>query len=162
MEGVVVGVDDPEADDVRRLLEAHFTYSSEHSPPDEVHVLTPARLKARDVSFFSIRKDGQLLAVGALKQLDETHGEVKSMHTAEVARGRGLGRTMVNHLLAVARSRGYERVSLETSTAQAYVHARALYESVGFETSEPFAPYRSSPNSVCMTLKLEPRGRPGC
>jgi putative acetyltransferase len=158
MEGVFVGVDDPEADDVRELLEAHLTYSTEHSPLDQVHVLTPARLKANDVSFFSIRKDGQLLAVGALKQLDETHGEVKSMHTAEVARNRGLGRIMVNHLLAVARSRGYERVSLETSTADVYARARALYESVGFKTTEPFAPYRSSPDSVCMTLKLDPRG----
>lgn len=155
MEELVVAVDDPEADDVRDLLEAHLSHASKHSPLDEVHVLAPARLKARDVSFFSIRRDGQLLVVGALRQLDEAHGEVKSMHTAEVARGRGLGRTMVNHLLAVARARGYERVSLETSTAQAFAPARALYESVGFETTEPFADYRSSPNSVCMTLKLD-------
>jgi putative acetyltransferase len=68
----------------------------------------------RTLSFFSIREDGALLGVGALKQLDGVHAELKSVHTGEAARGRGVGRAMVAHLVGVARARGYDRVSLET------------------------------------------------
>ena len=93
--------------------------------------------------------------MGALKQLHEGHGEIKSMHTAEEVRGRGAGRAMLDHLLAVARARGYGRVSLETGTMAAFGPARALYAGAGFVVCEPFAGYRASVNSVCMTLELE-------
>ena len=86
--------------------------------------------------------------------------ELKSMHTAEAARQRGVGRTMLDHLLGVARSRGCERVSLETGSMAAFAPARALYASAGFERCEPFAQYRPSPNSVFMTLELDGPARP--
>jgi putative acetyltransferase len=135
----------------------HHAFAKRHSPPEDVHALDLAGLLAENVSFFSIREDGELLGVGALKQLDELHAELKSMHTAEAARGRGVGRAMVDHLVGIARSRGCHRVSLETGSMEAFAPARALYASAGFETCEPFAGYRPSPNSVCMTLELNGR-----
>jgi putative acetyltransferase len=106
------------------------------------------------VSFFSIRENGLLLGVGALKALDAENAEIKSMHTAEAARGRGVGRAMLDHLLGLARARGCKRVSLETGTMAAFAPARALYISAGFDVCEPFAGYWDSPYSVCMTLHL--------
>ena len=106
-------------------------------------------------AFFSFRTDGQLLGVGAIRELDAQHCELKSMHTAKEARGLGVGRAMVDHLIAVARQRGFQRVSIETGTMEAFTPARTLYVSSGFEPCEPFGEYTHSPNSVCMTLWLE-------
>jgi putative acetyltransferase len=86
------------------------------------------------------------------------HAEIKSMHTAEAARARGMGRAMLEHLLAVAHARGCRRVSLETGSMAAFATARALYRSVGFTPCEPFAQYEPSPNSEWMTLELDGRG----
>ena len=154
MTGFVVAVEDPRAVDVRALLEAHLAFAREHSPPEDVHALDVDGLTANDVSFFSIRQEGRLLGVGALKALDGAHAEIKSMHTAAAARDRGVGRAMLGHLLVLARERGCTRVSLETGTMAAFAPARALYASAGFEMREPFAGYWDSPHSVCMTLDL--------
>jgi putative acetyltransferase len=90
-----------------------------------------------------------------LKQLDAEHAEIKSMHTAEAARGSGIGRALVDHLLAVARELGYRRVSLETGAGPAFAGARRLYARSSFTPCEPFGDYQPSPNSVCMTLSLD-------
>jgi putative acetyltransferase len=154
MGAFIVRSDHPDAEDVRSLLEAHLVFANRHSPPEDVHALDMTGLLAEDVSFFSIRENGRLLGIGALKQLDHTHAELKSIHTAEVARGRGVARAMVDHLVELARTRGCNRVSLETGSMDAFAASRALYASAGFEVCEPFAQYGPSPNSVCMTLEL--------
>lgn len=51
---------------------------------------------------FSFRACGCLLGIGAIKRLGPRHAEIKSMHTAEVARGRGIGRAMLTCLLGAA------------------------------------------------------------
>jgi putative acetyltransferase len=150
-----IAIDDPRADDIRALLDRHLVFANAHSPPEDVHALDLNGLLSPAVTFFSARRDGELLGVGALKELDETHGEVKSMHTAEAARGRGVGRAMVDHLVSLARQRGYRQVSLETGSMEAFAPARALYLSAGFTPCGPFAAYQLSPNSTFMTLVLE-------
>jgi putative acetyltransferase len=149
-----IAVDDPGAADVRALLATHLTFSHQHSPPEDVHALDVDRLRDPAVTFFSYREGGRLLAVGALRRLDDEHAEVKSMHTASEARGRGIGRALLAHLVAEARARGYRRLSLETGTMAAFAPARALYASAGFVPCEPFGSYFHSPNSTCMTLAL--------
>ena len=155
MDVFVIELDDPRRDDVRSLLEQHLAFANEHTPPEDVHALAIDGLLHPTISLFSLRADGELLGVGALKQLDPTHAEVKSMHTARAARGRGAGRAMVEHLLAVAAARGVRRVSLETGTMEAFAPARSLYASLGFRPCEPFDGYWESPNSVCMTVLLD-------
>jgi putative acetyltransferase len=150
-----ISIDDPQADDVRDLLERHLAFANEHSPPEDVHALDANGLLDPAVSFFSFRLNGELLGVGALKQLDGDHAELKSMHTAEAARGRGIGRAMVDHLIRVARERGLRRVSLETGTMPAFAAARSLYTKMGFLPCGPFGDYGESPNSACMTLFLD-------
>ena len=154
MTGVVIAPDDPGAADVRRLLAAHLAFAHENSPPEDVYALDGTGLLAHDISFFSARRDGEQLAVGALRQIDAGHAELKSMHTAVGARGAGVGRAMLEHLLDVARARGCRQVSLETGTMAAFEPARSLYLSAGFTHCPPFGGYRASPHSVCMTLRL--------
>jgi putative acetyltransferase len=149
-----ISTDDPRAEDVRELLARHLSFARRHTPPEDVHALDVDGLVDPAVTFFSLRIGGDLLAVGALKHLDLQHAEVKSMHTAENVRGRGIGRAMLDHLIAVARERGYRRLSLETGAMDAFAPARTLYASAGFEPTGPFGEYTHSPNSAFMTLEL--------
>jgi putative acetyltransferase len=152
-----IELDDPARADVRALLAAHLSFTTSQSPPEDMHALDVDGLTEPGLSFFSARGvEGRLVAVGALKELDSRHGELKSMHTAQAARGHGVARAMLAHLLLVASERGYERVSLETGSMDAFAPARALYAGAGFVVCEPFASYGPSPNSVFMTLVLRP------
>jgi putative acetyltransferase len=150
----VIETDDPRADDVRELLGRHLAYARATTLPHEVYALDVDALADPSVTFFGFRAGGELLGVAALKQLSAGHAEIKSMHTAEAARGRGIGRRLVEHLLAVARERGYTRVSLETGAGPAFAPARDLYARAGFAPCPPFGEYEPSPNSTCMTLAL--------
>lgn len=145
---------DPLDGDVRALLERHLALMNEQTPPEDVHALDVEGLRDPAVSLVGLREDGVLLAVGALKHLDDRHGELKSMHTAAEHRGRGAGAQVLAHLLALARERGYHRVSLETGSMAASAAARSLYARAGFVGCGPFAAYRPSPSSTFMTLDL--------
>ncbi|MPZ70057.1 MAG: GNAT family N-acetyltransferase [Actinobacteria bacterium] len=127
------------------------------SPPEDVHALDVSGLREEGVSFFSVRADGELLGVGALKHLDPIHAELKSMHTAPAARRKGVARAILDHLIGTALARGYERLSIETGSMEAFAPARALYASAGFEPCDPFGDYVHSPYSVFMTLDLAPK-----
>jgi putative acetyltransferase len=112
------------------------------------------------VTFFSARREGVVVGVAALMRLDESHVEVKSMHTRQVDRGRGVGTAMVEHLVAHAPREGYRRVSLETGATEEFVPARALYTKMGFSPSGPFGDYEASPYNTFMTLSLDPAPAP--
>ena len=150
-----ISVENPRAGDVLALLERHLRFCREHSPPEDVHALDVSGLLEPEVTLFGCRSGGELLGVGALKRLDRHHAELKSMHTAAEARGRGVGRAMLEHLLAVARARGFRRVSLETGTMAAFGPARSLYASAGFVPCGPFSTYTESPNSTFFTRPLD-------
>ena len=155
---IVVGPDSPVAPDVQRLLERHWTMMRDTSPPEDTHYLDTTGLLGPAVSFFAARAHGTLLGIGAIVELDPHHGEVKSMHTAAEARGRGVGRLVLDHLIAVAHERGYTCVSLETGSMPAFSPAHALYRSAGFVECEPFADYTPSVNSTFMTVSRATRG----
>jgi putative acetyltransferase len=154
-----IAIEDPRAPDVRALLERHLAFAAATSPPEDVHALDVPSLLDPAVTFFALREDGELRGVAALKRLDGEHAEVKSMHTAEAARGRGVAQALVEHLLGVARERGHRRVSLETGTAPAFAPARRLYARAGFAPCAPFGGYRESAHSAYLTLELG-RGAP--
>jgi putative acetyltransferase len=135
---IAVAVDDPTAPDVRSLLETHLAFAREVTPPGHVHAMAVDALVAPSVTFFGARRDGVLVGVAALRRLDDSHAELKSMHTAESARGQGVGRAILDHVLTVASERGYGRLSLETGTMDAFVPARTLYASSGFVPCPPF------------------------
>src|SRR6202161_977725 len=149
-----IRADDPRDPDVRALLDRHLTFCLSETPPEHAFALDVAGLLDPAVTFFSYREGGAVLGVGAIRELDAAHAELKSMHTAAEARGRGVGRAMLDHLLSVARSRGYRRVSLETGTTPGFAAARALSSSRGFVPGEPFADYVRTEDNTFYTLTL--------
>jgi putative acetyltransferase len=111
------------------------------SPPSACHVLPVDGLKDPAIRFFTLREDGVLLGCGALKQLEPGHGEIKSMRTADAALGRGVGKALLDHIIATARSEGMTRLSLETGSTGQFAAANRLYEREGFDRTGPFGGY---------------------
>lgn len=151
-----IRVDDLQHPAVRALIREHLQAMYEQSPPESVHALGVDALRGPGITFWCAWDGDQLLGCGALKELDARHGEIKSMRTPEAHRRRGAGRALLTQIISVARQRGYERVSLETGSFDAFMPARKLYESFGFEYCGPFADYREDPCSSFMTLTLGP------
>jgi len=149
-----IAIDDPRAEDVRELLRRHLVFANTHSPPEDVHALDVDGLLDPAVAFYSFRRDGKLLGIGALKQLDRRHGELKSMHTAEHARRRVVASAMLHHIIREARAKGHSRLSLETGAMPYFEPARAFYRGLGFSDCGPFGIYAPDPNSVFMTLAI--------
>jgi len=152
---VDIRIDDLRGPEIAALLETHLDHMRAISPPESVHALDLDALRAPAITFWTMWQHGSLIGCGALRELDPTHGEIKSMHTPASCRGQGHGRRMVEHILAVARERGYTRLSLETGATHDFIAARSLYASFGFETCPPFGDYFEDPFSTCMTLELD-------
>jgi putative acetyltransferase len=136
-----ISVDDPRRPQILALLERHLGFCLSETPPEHSFALDADGLLDPKVTFVSFRDGATVLGVAAIKELDSGHAEIKSMHTAAEARGRGVGRALLSHLLDTARARGYRRVSLETGTTPGFAAARALYESAGFVPTGPFGDY---------------------
>jgi putative acetyltransferase len=153
-----IAIDDPARPDVRALLAEHLADMHATSPAESVHALDVAGLLVLEVTFWTARAAGALLGCGALKELDPDHGEVKSMRTADAARGTGVATAILRHLLDEAATRGYTRVSLETGSQEFFEPARRLYVRHGFAECGPFGDYSPDPNSVFLTRALEARG----
>ena len=151
---ITIAEDDLTGADIVALLRYHLDQMVQHSPICSVHAFPVERLRALDVTFYALRIDGQLAACGALKQIDESHGELKSMRTDPAFLRRGLGEAMLLHLMAEARARGYARLSLETGRPEPFHAAHALYRKHGFAECPPFGDYTEDPFSMCMTRTL--------
>ncbi len=150
--------DDLSGAKVRELIRQHLTAMSAGSPPESVHALDLTGLKRPDVTFWSVWDQGELMGCGALKELDERHGEIKSMRTASAHLRKGVARQLLRHIVNEAGRRGYDRLNLETGSMASFIPARALYESLGFRYCEPFGDYAEDPYSAFMTLELNPNG----
>lgn len=146
--------DDLTGPEILDLLNEHLRNMHEWSPPESVHALDVSRLKSPGITFWTVWQDGLLMGCGALKAMGSTQGEVKSMRTPTARRGQGAGRRMLEHIVGVARDRGYESLSLETGSQPGFEAARTLYSSFGFEVCGPFGDYVEDPNSVFMRLRL--------
>jgi putative acetyltransferase len=145
---------DLDSPDVHELVETHYAELRAISPPDACHVLPTVGLKDPAVTFWSVRNDGELVGMGALKELAPNHGEVKSMRAAPAAVGRGVGRAILRHIVAEGRSRGYARISLETGNTEPFTPALRLYESEGFTPWGPFGDYHDIPFSSFLSRQL--------
>ena len=149
-----IEVDDLSRPQVHALLEEHLANMYELSPPEQVFALDLNKLRADDITFWTVWEHEVLFGCGALKELTPTHGEIKSMRTPAAARGRGAGRAVLAHIISVAQSRGYTKLSLETGTHAAFEPAHNLYRSKGFVMSGPFGSYLPNEHSVFMELRL--------
>jgi len=149
-----IRVDDLSGPEIAALLAEHLRSMYLHSPPESVHALDIARLRAPDITMWSVWEERELLGCGALKELERDHGEIKSMRTAARHLRKGVASALMRHLLAEARRRSYRRLSLETGSMAAFAPARELYRRFGFQPCGPFGEYIEDPNSVFMTREL--------
>jgi putative acetyltransferase len=140
--------------EIIELLELHLDDLRGISPPDSVHAMTIERLREPDVTFFTAWDDEELAACGALKELDKTHGEIKSMRAAPAYRGKGAGKAILEHIIAEARERGYTRLSLETGRTDPFKAAARLYVNHGFQPCPAFADYVLDDFSICLSREL--------
>jgi putative acetyltransferase len=139
---------------IRALIARHLRGMHAHTPAEHVHAFDIDRLKDPRVTFWSAWAGDDLAGCGALKRLDDGAGEIKSMRVADAYLGRGVGRAILDHILAEARRAGMTRLWLETGSGAAFRPALALYESAGFAYSGPFADYTANEFSRFMTRAL--------
>jgi putative acetyltransferase len=151
--------DDLRGSEIEALLEEHLADMYAVSPPESVHALDLDGLRKPEITFWTAWDGDLLVGCGALKELEPTHGEIKSMRTAAASRGRGVASALMNHIVDEAATRGYRRLSLETGAEEFFAPARALYAKFGFVATEPFADYWADPNSYFMTKTLEPSAK---
>jgi putative acetyltransferase len=170
---VRIVVDDLTHPAVVELLGLHLRRMHEQSPPGSVFALDLAGLRAPGVTCFTAWDDvdggadetvgnggagssgpGELMGCGALKELDASHGEVKSMRTADAFLRRGVAAAVLAHIVDVARARGYRRLSLETGTGPAFEASHRLYERAGFRPCGPFGGYTDTVFSTYFTAEL--------
>lgn len=139
---------------VSALLREHLADMHGNSPPGSVYALGGAALQAPEIALFTAWRGEELLGCGALKHLDSSRGELKSMRTAPAHLRQGVASRLLEHLLEVARSRGYARVSLETGSGPAFEPALALYRKYGFRNGEAFGEYESTDFNQFLHLVL--------
>lgn len=145
------GLDDAR---VQALVALHQRLAREATAEGFAFALDLSGLRAPGIRVFAAWDCEELLGVGALKRLAPDHGEVKSMHTAEAARRRGVGAALLRHIIDQARAAGMARVSLETGTSAYFQAAVALYLAQGFVPCGPFGDYAASSENRFLTLQL--------
>jgi putative acetyltransferase len=147
-------LDDLTGEPTRALIARHLAGMHQNSPPESCHAFDVGKLKSPDVTFWSVWVGDRIAGCGALKQLDARRGELKSMRVADAFLGQGIGRAMLDHLIAEARARSLESLWLETGSAAAFTPALRLYESAGFTRCGPFDGYKEDPFSIFMSRAI--------
>lgn len=146
--------DDPANPALASLLGEHLAEQRGNTPPGFSFALDVGGLRASDVTFWSVWHGDAPIGMGALRQIDATSGEVKSMRAVATCRRRGVGHAILQTIVAEARARGYARLFLETGTIDAYAPALALYRRAGFVACDAFGDYAPSPHNQFLTLAL--------
>lgn len=149
-----IKMDDLTGSKVQALIQEHLQGMFDNTPAESVHALNLDGLKGPEITFWSAWEEDELLGCGAIKELDDTHCEIKSMRTSSAHLRKGVARKILEHILSVAKERNYQRLSLETGSTESFEPARKLYESVGFQYCKPFSDYTEDPLSSFMTKEI--------
>ena len=149
-----IRIDDLQGFAIAALLQEHLDAMHQHSPRESVHALDLEGLRRPEITFWTAWEGETLLGCGALKQLDATHAELKSMRTATAHLRKGVARALVRHIAQAAKANGVQRISLETGSQAPFVAAHKLYASEGFVECGPFAGYALDSHSRFMTKVL--------
>ncbi len=153
-EQVSIAAENPLSPDLALIMARHRADMHADTPPESIHMMDASELAHDSVQFFVLRVAGAATAMGAIKQIEAQHAEIKSMHVLIEARGKGYARVMLDHLIDAARASGFNRLSLETGTQAMFTPALRLYQQAGFTECAPFADYSLDPNSIYLTLRL--------
>ena len=141
-------------EEVHELLTKHFVELRAASPEGSAHVLDIPGLKVASIKFWSFWQNENLIGCGALKFLEEGHGEFKSIRVHNNFRNQGCGINVINHLINEAKKLNIKKLSIETGAGDFFKPARKLFKQCGFEICDPFAHYKEDKNSVYLTKTL--------
>jgi putative acetyltransferase len=144
-------LDDPQ---VRALIALHRGEAHATTPSDNAHAMDADGLRDPAITFLSAWEGERLLGIGAIRELAPDHAELKSMRTDPAHLRKGVSRALFDHMVGIARERGYARLSLETGTAAMFGPANAMYERYGFVDGPAFGGYPASPHNRFMYMDL--------
>ena len=151
---MTIKIDDLSGPEIADLLAEHLRSMHAISPPESTHALNLDELRLPEITFWSVWEGEELAGCGALKELDASHAEIKSMRTASAHLRKGVAALVLEEILKVSKQRGYTRLSLETGSMMEFEPAHRLYSKFGFCECQPFASYMLDPNSIFMTREL--------
>ena len=137
--------------EVNELLTKHFIELRAASPEGSAHVLDIPGLKVNSIKFWSLWEKENLMGCGALKFLDNEHGEFKSIRVHDNYRNQGNGIKIMQHLIDEAKKLKIRRLSIETGAGKFFAPARKLFKMCDFKPCEPFAHYKKDKNSIYLT-----------
>lgn len=149
-----IRIDDLAGEQTRELLRLHLAGMHGNSPPGSVFALDLSGLQAPGVTVWSVWIGDAVAGIGALRDLGDGTGELKSMRTHPAFLRRGVAAALLEHIIAVARARGLHRISLETGSGPAFEPALALYRRRGFRDGAVFGDYERSPFNQFLHLEL--------
>ena len=141
--------------EVNELLKKHFIELRAASPEGSAHVLDIAGLKVPSIKFWSLWDNKELIGCGALKFLDDKHGEFKSIRIHDNFRKQGQGINVINYLINEAKKLKIKKLSIETGAGDFFLPARKLFKKTGFTVCEPFAHYKEDINSVYLSMLID-------
>lgn len=153
---MIIREDDLTGDAIIALLQEHLDDMHKITPPESVHALNLEALRSSDITFWTVWEGNELIGCGALKELNASSGEIKSMRTVMAHRRKGIASKLLEHIIQEAERRAYNYLYLETGSFAEFAPARALYARYGFKYRSPFADYTNDPNSVFMEKNLKP------
>ena len=152
MRSVEGNFNDPKVDE---LLKKHFIELRSVSPAGSTHVLDVDGLKDQSIKFWSLWEKNELMGCGALKFLNNEHGEFKSIRVADKFRKQGYGIKVIKHLIEEAKKLNIKKISIETGSGDFFISARKLFDRCGFKTCKPFAHYKKDINSCYMNILID-------
>ena len=137
--GHTIALEDPRSAVANALItELNAVLAAEYDP--EFNHFVDGDFLAGQGACFLVARDGDgPVACGAAVPLGDGAAEIKRMWTTPRARGRGLGRALLDALEDWAREQGLTRLVLETGSRQA--EAQQLYATAGFESRGPCGDY---------------------
>ncbi|HEX6194791.1 MAG TPA: GNAT family N-acetyltransferase [Jiangellaceae bacterium] len=141
---VVIGIESPLQDDIRKLVAALNDHLLPLSPTEFQFGISVDDMAEPRTTVFVARRDGVALGIGALTVHDDGTGEVKRMYTVPEARGAKIGARILDTIIEAARARGVTHLLLETGSTSDFASAHRLYERTGFRRRGPFHDYPDS------------------
>lgn len=152
---MIVKLDDLQSPGVVELLQFHVQGMQAQTPPESVHALDLSAYETPDIKLWTAWSDDKLMGCGALKDLGNQHGEIKSMRTKDEYLRRGVADAILNEIIAHAKRAGMQRLSLETGATEHFKAAHKFYLKRGFQESPPFGSYKLDPHSLFLTMKID-------
>jgi putative acetyltransferase len=139
---------------VRDLVRLHLEGMHAHSPPGSVFALDFSGLTAPEMTVWAAWQGDRIAGIGALKDLGDRAGELKSMRTHPEFLRRGVAAALLEHIIGTARVRGMKRLSLETGSGSYFEPALSLYRRRGFVDGGEFADYKRTAFNQFLHLTL--------